>query len=303
MEFSWQNRGAEVTVAHFLQQQGLSKHLCRQLKWQGKVWVAEQPARLNDRLPVNAVIKIKLPAERGLPQAAISLQPLSILYETAHWLVINKPANVASVPGPQTGVDTIVSRVRGYLLQQGSENIVPHLLSRLDYATSGVLLVAKHAFAQSRVDLAPVPVVQAKIYLAVVAGRISSPHGLITLPLGRCPTQIAGVIDLKGRPAQTEFWTQAYLPALDATILQVKLHSGRRHQIRVHLQAVGHPLLGDDLYGGPMKSGISRQALHAWQLIFRDPFTQKTTRINAPIPQDLQRLLKNTNIQYNRHCQ
>lgn len=295
MKFNWRNQGPKTTVARFLQHQGLSKHMLQRLKYHGQVWVAGQPSRLIDQLPTNAEIKIKLPAENGDPMAAISSQPLMLLYETPDWLVINKPANLASVSGPQTGTDTVVSRVRGYLLRQGAENIVPHLVSRLDYATSGVLLVAKHAFAHSRLANSATNLVREKTYLAVVAGAVHAEHGMITLPLGQRPTQAAGIIDLNGKAARTEFWRQTYLPQLDASVLKVKLHTGRRHQIRIHLQAIGHPLLGDALYGGPMDQGIHRQALHAWQLTFTDPFTQQTQTFTAPLPLDLQQLLKSKN--------
>ncbi len=284
-----------MTVTRFLQQQGVSKRLLKQLKYYGQVWLNGYPCRLIDLLPVNAEIKIKLPAESGDPLAAISLQPLILLAETPHWLVVNKPAGLASVPGPQTGSDTLVSRVRGYLLQSGAENVVPHLVSRLDYGTSGVVLVAKHSFAHSR--LASATTIREKNYLAVVAGMIHASHGMITLPLGQRPTQPAGIIDLAGKPATTEFWREGYLPQLEATVLKLKLHSGRRHQIRIHLQAVGHPLLGDNLYGGPLDRGISRQALHAQQLIFTDPFTQQLQTITAPLPTDLAQLFKSTSSQ------
>ncbi|MFD1319100.1 RluA family pseudouridine synthase [Loigolactobacillus zhaoyuanensis] len=296
MQFSWRNQGVAIKVALFLQHQGFSKRLLQQLKYHGQTWINGQPCRLIDQLPASAQIQIKLPAESGDPLAALSSQPLNILYETADWLVLNKPANVASVPGPQTGTDTIVSRVRGYLLRQHSENVVPHLMSRLDYGTSGVLLVAKHAFAQSRATTSD-SLMREKIYLALVAGTVKAEHGMISLPIGRRSDQIAGIIDLAGKTARTEFWRQAYLPELDATLLKVSLHTGRRHQIRIHCQAIGHPSLGDSLYGGPMNLEIQRPALHAWQLIFNDPFTQRKQKITAPLPTDLQNLLKSKHSQ------
>ena len=93
-----------------------------------------------------------------------------------------------------------------------------------------------------------------------------------------------------GKAAKTEYWVEKRLP--QATVVRVKLHTGRTHQIRAHFASIGHPLLGDELYQGPMDQGIERQALHAWQLSFIEPYTGVKQSFTAPIPEDLANIIK-----------
>ncbi len=129
-----------------------------------------------------------------------------------------------------------------------------------------------------------------KRYLAVVSGQLKQDHGLIDAPLASDPTGYNQMVSPAGKAALTEYWVQERLA--NATVVAVKLHTGRTHQIRAHFAYLDHPLTGDHLYGGPELGGMTRQALHARSLSFTDPFTQEDRTFESPLPADWQALLK-----------
>lgn len=215
-------------------------------------------------------------------------RPIEVLYEDANWLAVNKPAGLSTVPGPSNRTTTLVNRVKGYLIKQQATDLVPHVITRLDRFTSGVVLLAKHHLAQSMIESQVESHLLDKRYLAVVDGQLKISHGLIDLPIKRVLGQPKRIINNQGQAAQTEFWVQK--SAVKQTLVMVKLLTGRNHQIRVHFSHLGYPLTGDQLYGGSQNL-IQRQALHAWQLIFTDPFSGKKIKLVAPLPLDLQQLL------------
>ena len=128
-----------------------------------------------------------------------------------------------------------------------------------------------------------------KRYYAIVAGQVTKQHGLIEAPLKRKEGENFQIVSPDGRQAVTEYWLKANLAG--GSLVEVKLHTGRTHQIRVHFQSKGHPLLGDELYKGPLDMGIERQALHAYHLAFNDPFTNKRLVVEAPLPSDMKSVL------------
>ena len=170
-----------------------------------------------------------------------------------------------------------------------AKNVVPHIITRLDRYTSGVVLLAKHSFAQGLIDKQVSNHEFDKRYYAIVAGQITKQHGLIEAPLKRKEGENFQIVSPDGRQAVTEYWLKANLAG--GSLVEVKLHTGRTHQIRVHFQSKGHPLLGDELYKGPLDMGIERQALHAYHLAFNDPFTNKRLVVEAPLPSDMKSVL------------
>ncbi|ANK59632.1 RluA family pseudouridine synthase [Loigolactobacillus backii] len=288
MEFMWQQHEEKQAMKDFLGQRGIGSRFFRYLRQNGGQIL------INGRLtngPTNVVrndqVTVRLPVERADPRVAISHQPLTILAEDNNWLVINKPAGLTAVPGPTNRVDTVVNRVKGHLIDAGAQDQVPHIITRLDRFTSGIVLIAKHRLAQNLVQTQPLD----KVYLALVNGRLEQAHDLIDAPLGRRPNEFKQSVLETGKKAQTEYWLERYLPALDASLVRVKLLTGRTHQIRAHFAYLGRPLLGDELYQGPLDRGIKRQALHASRLSFFDPFTKIVNQYEAELPSDFQKLL------------
>ena len=282
MQFTFVNHSqSALPIKRFLSGQGISHRLYNQLKQLPQNFVVnDQLVSAEQLVQPQDQVKITLPVEADDPQVATSNQPLNILFEDQNWLVLDKPAYLASVPGPNNPTDTVVNRVKGHLKQEHSANLVPHIITRLDRDTQGLMLIAKHRLANSWANQQLTQRSLKKFYYALVAGDIKEKHGLIEQPIGRLPQQIAHQVLPTGQMAKTEFWVLQHF--LQATLVKVQLHTGRTHQIRVHFAYLGHPLIGDHLYGGPMDLGFKHQALQAYYLEFMDDFAQQKRQFQLP---------------------
>ncbi|KRN95096.1 RluA family pseudouridine synthase [Furfurilactobacillus siliginis] len=272
-------------MKQFLFAQGVSHNLWvreaanRELTLNGQVTTPDWPVEPGD------IVGYSLPNEPSDPRIAVSQLPIAVSYADSNWLVINKEAGVSSVPGPTNQKTTLLNRIKGWEQANHATDLVPRLVSRLDRDTSGLLLAARHKLAQAIIT----PQVEnhqiKKEYLALIAGMPTENHGIIDAPIARVADQATRVISDDGQMAQTEYWVEETYGTV--SLVRLQLHTGRTHQIRVHLAAIGHPLLGDTLYGGDTKL-ISRQALHASHLVFTDPFTHAKHDFTAQLPDDMQ---------------
>ncbi|MDV7719842.1 RluA family pseudouridine synthase [Pediococcus ethanolidurans] len=295
MKFNWQvNVESPEKIRTFLYQKGISRTLLKGIKFHGgSIELNHQPARVIETVVTGDVITLLLPPEVENDHVAVSNEPIEICYEDAHFLVVNKPAYLATVPSHLYSNDTLVNRVKGYYKRQNYESLVTHVVTRLDRETSGLVIFAKHHFAHSVLDKQLKRHAIKKIYLAVVEGHINQKHGLIDLPIAReegsfIRRQVtSGEI---GRRSLTEYWVVKSLK--EATLLRVRLHTGRTHQIRVHFSALKHPLVGDVLYGGSCSGYMQRQALHCASISFFNPFLNQQITVWAPLPKDLAAYLK-----------
>lgn len=242
----------------------------------------------------NAEVKLIFPPENNSKLVA-DFAPIEVLYEDSNWLIVNKPAGLASVPGPTNQTTTLVNRIKGYMIKQNMIDRIPHIITRLDRFTSGLVLVAKHHLAQSMIETQVEEHAMDKRYLAIVNGLVEPISGLIDLPIKRVVGQPQRIIAANGQSAQTEYWVRQANQA--ASLVEAKLYTGRNHQIRLHFSALGYPLLGDQLYGGNTTL-ITRQALHAWRLRFLDPFSKQQLEATAPLPLDLQQLLSSLKLSF-----
>jgi len=256
----------------------------------GAVALDGVPARKNDRLRGGETIVISpvlLPA--GEPAAAAA-PDLPIAYEDADLLVVDKPAGVVVHPaGPHR--DGTLSQALARRGAAGGEPWRPGIVHRLDKDTSGLLVVAKSEEAHRRLKAALAARRIVREYLALVEGRPPSRTGTIDAPLGRdrrARTRMSIDTD-KPREARTHFVLEEALPA--STLLRVRLETGRTHQIRVHFEAIGHPVCGDRDYGSAGVYGLERQFLHAARLEFEQPFTGRPLALESPLPHDLSRAL------------
>lgn len=213
--------------------------------------------------------------------------PLDIRYEDDTLLIVNKPANMLVHPTTKEHENTLANAVL-YHYNETHQSLAFHPVHRLDRQTSGLVLIAKLPQIQHLLSTA-----QGKLfhrnYLALIPGRLTPAFGTIDAPIARKPGSIIErIVDAGGRPAITHYKT---LKATDAlSLLSLTLETGRTHQIRVHLAHLGHPLLGDDLYGGN-HGLIERQALHACQMSFCHPLTQQEITIAAELPEDMARIV------------
>ncbi|HYU74001.1 MAG TPA: RluA family pseudouridine synthase [Ktedonobacteraceae bacterium] len=225
--------------------------------------------------------------------------PLDIVYEDDDLLIVNKAAGMVVHPAPGHYDDTLVNALLArYPALQGSmaveDDIRPGIVHRLDRDTSGLLIVAKNAHTQAALVRQMQRHEVVKRYLALVEGIVSLDQGSIDAPIGRNPRhrQQMAITSIDSREARTHF--RVLRRFNHHTLLLLQLETGRTHQIRVHLQAIGHPVFGDSVYGpGHIPRGISlqRQFLHAYQLSFFHPRTGNIMEFEAPLPTDLQSVL------------
>lgn len=263
---------------------GLSAKLWKHIKWNGTILVNGKAIR-NARLCVRAGDELTLLWQEASPVVPVNL-PLAILYEDETFLVINKPAGMIVHPTHRAARDTLVHAVAGYFERRGEASGI-HPLYRLDRDTTGIVILAKSARIQHAMTKHHGQIYRE--YLALVQGNLDRPSGCIDMPIGRDPSKANHwQVRADGRRALTEYETIASWPSY--SLLKIHLLTGRTHQIRVHFAALGYPLLGDTAYGGP-GDAISRQALHAWRVHFFHPDTGKEIRIEAPIPEDMCRLI------------
>lgn len=289
MEIKWHVNQTQ-SVKQFLLASGISQRLYAKIKAVGQpILVNGQMCAPSDQVQRGDVVIVQLPAEPADAAVAISHAPITICYEDDYWLAINKPAGLATIPGPTNQTDTLLNRIKGYWQDQGLTDLVPHIITRLDFDTSGIVLVGKHQVAQSLLQPQIEQHQLQKFYLAVVSGTGLPQSGDIREPIGQIDHQPRRGVLADGQSAWTHYWRLGATDQL--TAVKVQLHTGRTHQIRVHFSALGHPLVGDQLYDGPLDLGITRQALHAYRLQFQDPFSHQQLTIAAPIPADIQAIL------------
>lgn len=293
MEFTWQkDTDVEQKVKSFLAGHGVSHRMFTQIKHNGgDILVNGIHGRTVDFLKRDDKVTIIMPPEVDNDVVATSYGELAVIYEDSNFLVVNKPAGMTTVPGRADREDTLVNRIKGYLKNQGATDLVPHIITRLDRFTSGLVLIAKHRFAHAMMDKQLQAHSVNKQYYALVTGDMPQLHGMIDEPIGRMDDDfIRREVRSDGRASQTEYWVEGEVNG--GSLVRIQLHTGRTHQIRVHFSHLNHPLLGDDVYGGPLDLGITRQALHAFYMSFEDPFTKQKFEFKAPLPADMQALLK-----------
>jgi 23S rRNA pseudouridine1911/1915/1917 synthase len=259
----------------------------------GRVRVDHTPQKRSYLLHGSEAIDVE-PAELPPLHAQPEALPLEILYEDADVIAVNKPAGmvVHSGAGRHSGtlVNALLHRFRKLSTVGGA--LRPGIVHRLDRLTSGVILVARsdkahrhlaEQFSSRQVE---------KVYLALVHGRVKADRGKITTPITRDPVRRVRMTArlAKGRSAITEY---KVLRRFDKfTLFEVRIGTGRTHQIRVHLASVGHPVAGDKLYGAPA-SALDRYFLHAHRITFTSPSSGDRITVEAPLPPELTQYLDN----------
>ena len=224
--------------------------------------------------------------------------PLDVLFEDDDLIVVNKPAGLTILPGAGHREHTLVNALLSHCTTlsgiAGKER--PGIVHRLDKETSGCVVVAKNDIAHRGLSKQFAARTVEKIYLALVAGRLRKPIGVIQEKIGRHPVhrQRMSVASKRGRPAKTEY--RVIRSSDQASIVECRLHSGRTHQIRVHLHHLGHPVLGDKLYAPRFAKDFPRQMLHAWKLGFRHPRTGDWKIFEAPLPEDFNQAIAATGL-------
>ncbi len=278
----------------------LSRTRIQELAEQGFAFVDGRATPSSHRVRPGEVIEIEV---RPRPPLAAEPEniPLEILYEDADVLVVNKPAGMTVHAGAGRSRGTLVNALlyrRGKLSSAGGD-LRPGIVHRLDRGTSGVLIVAKHDAAHRKLAEEFRQRCIEKTYIALVHGRLKTEAGRIELPIGRDPRQRVRMTArrtaaaARARAARTDWRVLARVDGF--TLVEVDLHTGRTHQIRVHFSALHHPVVGDSLYGAPknlrlggqMLPPLGRNFLHAARIGFTQPTTGERIAVRAPLPEDL----------------
>ena len=243
--------------------------------------------RTGDRIEINEPPPDKID---NRPEAI----PLDVLYEDEDLIVINKPAGLVVHPGAGHREHTLVNALLHHFPKLsgigGKER--PGIVHRLDKETSGCLVVAKTDEAHRGLSAQFAERSVEKIYLALVAGKLRKSAGTIEEKIGRhrVHRQRMSVAPERGRTAKTEYRVVSFSDEM--SLIECKLHSGRTHQIRVHLHHLGHPVLGDKVYGAKFAKTFPRQMLHAWKLSFQHPRTGEWKSFEAALPNDFEEAVK-----------
>ncbi|MFJ5963767.1 RluA family pseudouridine synthase [Bacillus sp. NPDC093026] len=270
---------------------GISKRMLTDIKFDGgDLLINGEHVTVRYELNEGDTLTIIFPEEKvseGLKPVDI---PLNILFEDEHVLVLNKKPSIPSIPSREHPENSIANGLLHHYAQQ-SIHLTVHLVNRLDRDTSGVMLVAKHRFAHSLLSKAQKKGEVKRTYRAFTHGIISKKQGTIRARIARKGDSIIErMVDENGQDAVTHYTVKALHTGLDMSDVSLVLETGRTHQIRVHMQYIGHPLIGDTLYGGT-KERMDRQALHSETLVFPHPMTGEQMTFSAPLPWDMQSLL------------
>ena len=249
---------------------------------------AARPLRAGDLLVVEGLVDEASEVEAD-PAVVVR-----VVREARDYLVVDKPAGLVVHPGAGNRRGTLVGGLLarypeiGGLREPGAGAVRPGIVHRLDKGTSGLLLVARTRLGlQSLRDQMARRAIQ-RTYLGAVDGAVPEERGVIDAPIGRSPrSPLKMAVRPEGRPATTAYRVVASVVERDATILELTLGTGRTHQIRVHLAAIGHPIVNDDRYGRVRPGTLARPFLHAARLRFQDPETGQTVVVTSPLPADL----------------
>lgn len=272
---------------------GFSRARCQALIEGGHVTVGDRAAKASLKLKAGESVTIGVPPleeSEVLPEAI----PLAIVYEDADLLVVNKPQGMVVHPAPGSPSGTLVNALLHHVRDLSGIGGVsrPGIVHRLDKDTSGLMVVAKHDRAHQALSAQIAAKTALRQYWAVVRGAMPEPDGRIDAPIARHPGQRQKMAVVQGgRPAATRWRTLETFKGY--SLLELTLETGRTHQIRVHLAYLGHPVVGDPVYGGEVKLPVklAGQALHARKLSFDHPTTGEPVSFEAEVPENFQKLL------------
>jgi 23S rRNA pseudouridine1911/1915/1917 synthase len=271
----------------------LSRSRLQSLIGEGFVRLNGATPRPRDVVRADDVVQLTIPPLQKI-EAAPEEIPLAVLFEDEDLLVLNKPAGMVVHPGAGNLEHTLVNALLSHCTTLsgigGKER--PGIVHRLDKETSGCLVVAKNDAAHRDLSRQFAARTVKKVYLALVAGRLRNPTGRIDAPIARHPVhrqRMSIAKHARGRSALTEY--RVAKSDAEMSLVECELHSGRTHQIRVHLHHLGHPILGDKLYAPKLAKDSPRQMLHAWRLGFTHPRTNEWLQAEAPLPADFESAL------------
>ena len=271
---------------------GLSTRLIRSASINKKIFVNDQVVKMNRVLASGEIIKIDLEKDESQDIAPEKMD-IDVVYEDEDILVVNKKPFMVVLPTKSYQSGTLANGVINYFAES-NQNCIVRLVSRLDMNTSGLIIIAKNQFSHGMLSKEMTENKVEKRYLAIVHGIMKEKQGTIDLPIYKpegVENGIKRVIDERGQRSITHY--KVVEEFKEASLVECKLETGRTHQIRVHLNYLGHPIYGDTLYGfgEDEEELIKRQGLHAYGLNFKSPRTGEELALRAELPDDMKELM------------
>lgn len=278
-------------VLHVLKEQFLlSDRLITKLKKANKIYLNSLPTYTKKSVTVGDTVSVLIDFEEDNSNIVASNIPLNIIYEDDYLLVINKPANIAIHPSILHFDNSLSNGVKFYFDKLGLKKKI-RIVNRLDRNTSGIVIFAKNEYIQECLIKQMKTNEFKKEYLAIAKGILASKSGTLNFPIARKEGSIIErTVSSDGDSAITHYDVVKEFNNL--SLVHIVLETGRTHQIRVHFSHIGHPILGDTLYGSPSEL-INRQALHSYKLTFIHPVTKKELSLEAPLPNDIKNIINN----------
>jgi len=277
-----------ITIKTILKaKMGISTRLLRKLKDTDGVFLNGKPVKLYEKARAGDQVLLAMPEENsGFEPEEI---PIDVLYEDRDLLAVNKQPGFVVHPTKGHVSNTMANGIMNYMIHSG-ENYKIRFINRLDMNTSGILLIGKNSHCQDDFARQAKEERVVKSYIAFVQGKPEEEEGVIDLPIGKpVEEEIRRQVIPEGYPSVTRYKLLRSF-AGNYSMLSVTIETGRTHQIRVHMAHIGHPIIGDSLYGKEEEDLISRQALHAYRLEFDHPITKERLVVTAPLPQDMKAL-------------
>jgi 23S rRNA pseudouridine1911/1915/1917 synthase len=284
---SYRNEDTSILKDVLLDKLNFSVRSLSRMKREKSILVNGEFEKLNTKLKSGDLIEVKINEDKA------NFEPqdlkLNILFDDFDIIMVDKPPLMVVHP-TKSHVDSTIANGVTHFIDEKGENVKIRFVNRLDMNTSGLVIVAKNAYAHHVLsDDMKYDKVEKK-YITIVNGVLKDDKGVIDAPIYRSTDDsIKRVVDDRGQRAITHYKVLERLK--DATVLEVELFTGRTHQIRVHMEYIGHGIIGDELYGYVDESLITRQALHAYSLKFEQPRTREVLKFDSNIPEDMKDLI------------
>ena len=274
--------------------EGITRSAAQRLLEEGRVCCAGKPLAKNYRLTGGEAIQVSLPEPEPIDVVPQDI-PLDVVYEDGDVIVVNKPKGLVVHPAPGHPDGTLVNALLyhcGDSLSGVGGALRPGIVHRIDRDTSGLIIAAKNDFAHQKLAAQLQDHTLARIYQCIAVGNIREDVGTVDAPIGRHPADRKKMaVVANGRPAVTHWEVLARYPGF--THLRCRLETGRTHQIRVHMAYIGHPILGDTVYGAKKPvPGLQGQCLHAVGLRFLHPRTGELVELHCGLPEEFQAQLR-----------
>ncbi|MBC1761001.1 RluA family pseudouridine synthase [Listeria welshimeri] len=291
LEWQVENEEDGLLLRTFLRSKYISKQLLTAVKFSadGKIEVNRTEQNVLYQVQTGDNVRLTFPTEQQNERLLAEYTKLEVIFEDEFLLIINKPAGMASIPSQYHPSGSVANFVKGHYEAQGLTSAI-HIVTRLDRDTSGLMLIAKNRFAHARLSTFLQQGLLKRRYQALTSGILQEEAGSIEAPIGRKEVSIMErFVTPEGKYAKTNYEVLKRYRGFDHVAIQ--LETGRTHQIRVHFSYIGHPLIGDDMYGGDT-SMLQRQALHSCHLHLVHPVTEEYMAFDLALPDDLEEIIQ-----------